>query len=511
MKSYLTRREFIKLAGLFSLGISAPKLLFKPGTENLPTNKENVLIIVFDALSAYHIPLYGYARDTMPNLTRLAEKAIVYHNHYAGGNFTTPGTASLLTGTHPWSHRAFTGGKRVAESVANRNIFEAFGSYYRIAYTHNIYANKFLKQFFADDDHLIPYENLIIEGKDAVSTLFANDEDIASVAWIRALKQEEEGTSYSLFLSQVDAMIQAIKDRKLTKYRENFPWGVPITKRDNHFLLEQAIDHTSNELAEVPQPFLGYFHYFPPHRPYRTRIDFFDMFDGDMYSLPKKPDHVFSEDHSYNQLSHSCKRYDEYILYVDAEFARLYENLESKGILENTWLILTSDHGELFERGVMAHTTPLLHQPIIQIPLLIFEPGRNTRLDIYDNSSAVDIMPTLLHLTNQTIPQWVEGVVLPPYTKTHNDRDIFVIESKKTKADDPITEATTTIIRNNHKLIYYEGYKELENIGDITELYDLSNDPEELNNLYKEYKTLGNDLLNVIKAKLREVNEPFMS
>ena len=39
--------------------------------------------------------------------------------------------------------------------------------------------------------------------------------------------------------------------------------------------------------------------------------------------------------------------YDEYILYVDAEFSRLYEMLEQRGILENTILILTTDHGEI--------------------------------------------------------------------------------------------------------------------------------------------------------------------
>ena len=66
---------------------------------------QNIIIIVFDAFSAYHISLYGYQRETAPNISRLAERAIVYHNHYAGGNYTTPGTASLLTGAQPWPSR----------------------------------------------------------------------------------------------------------------------------------------------------------------------------------------------------------------------------------------------------------------------------------------------------------------------------------------------------------------------------------------------------------------------
>jgi choline-sulfatase len=233
------------------------------------------------------------------------------------------------------------------------------------------------------------------------------------------------------------------------------------------------------------------------------------MFAGDKYALPQKPEHIFSKNKSYSELAEYCKRYDEYLLYVDAEFTRLYERMEREGILENTWLVLTSDHGELFERGVIAHSTPLLHQPIIRIPLLIFEPGRNSRLDIYHQTSAIDIMPTLLHLTNQKIPEWVEGAVLPPFTKNHQDRDIFVLDSRKTKVDSPITEGSTTILRGDHKLIYYEGYKELESTGSFVELYNLKNDPEEMNNIYNEQTKLGKDLLDVIKTKLKEENEPF--
>jgi hypothetical protein len=51
---------------------------------------------------------------------------VVYHNHYAGGNYTTPGTASLLTGTLPWKHRAFQPGGNVDEAYVEKNIFSAF-------------------------------------------------------------------------------------------------------------------------------------------------------------------------------------------------------------------------------------------------------------------------------------------------------------------------------------------------------------------------------------------------
>ncbi|MDH5646998.1 MAG: sulfatase-like hydrolase/transferase, partial [Candidatus Heimdallarchaeota archaeon] len=92
-------------------------------------NKQNILIIVFDTLSAENISLYGYARETMPNLSRIADRATVYHQHYAGGPFTTPGTASLLTGTYPWTHRAFGIQGKVIDKFIDKNIFSLFSDY----------------------------------------------------------------------------------------------------------------------------------------------------------------------------------------------------------------------------------------------------------------------------------------------------------------------------------------------------------------------------------------------
>ncbi|MBK9781637.1 MAG: sulfatase-like hydrolase/transferase [Anaerolineales bacterium] len=95
----------LKLAGLASLGMVIPPSI-NHICNTAQGNKKNVLIIVFDAMSAYNLSLYGYDRETTPNLARLSKRATVFHNHFAGGNFTTPGTASILTGSLPWTHRA---------------------------------------------------------------------------------------------------------------------------------------------------------------------------------------------------------------------------------------------------------------------------------------------------------------------------------------------------------------------------------------------------------------------
>ena len=204
--------------------------------------------------------------------------------------------------------------------------------------------------------------------------------------------------------------------------------------------------------------------------------------------------------------------YDEYLLHVDREFGRLFDHLDSSGLLENTWVILTSDHGEMFERGVQGHSTPLLYDPIIRIPLMIFEPGRKARADVHMPTSAIDVLPTLLHVTGQQSASWTEGVVLPPFSNVTPDpsRSIYVLESKNNKKYAPFTVATTALRKENYKLMYFFGYGELGAEGERVELYDLANDPEELNDLSSSKRETTAELLNEIKQKLAEVNEPYL-
>src|SRR5512143_2493607 len=157
MSSTFNRRDFLKLGGLLPASLSAPAVMKAlSSTSQSAAGSQNVIIVVFDAFSAYNISLYGYSRDTMPNMARLAKKAVVYHNHFAGSNFATSGTASLLTGTLPWTHRALQPTHTVDPSFVNRNIFTAFKDYYRLAYTHNGWAWTLLRQFQQQMDDLIP-------------------------------------------------------------------------------------------------------------------------------------------------------------------------------------------------------------------------------------------------------------------------------------------------------------------------------------------------------------------
>jgi arylsulfatase A-like enzyme len=507
MKHTINRRDFMKLAGLLPLSLATPRFM------QAPQGQKNVIVIIFDAFSAYNISLYGYSRETTPNIAKLAERAIVYNKHYAGGNFTTPGTASLLTGTHPWTHRAFELDSEVAESVASHNIFNIFQNHYRIAYTHNILANTLLKQFRNDIDELIPREQLLLGSYgNFIQTLFSNDEDIATVSWTRNIKLKDTGYAYSLFLSH---FYQPLQDHMVRNVNLQFPRGIPTANFDDGYVLGHAIDSISERLAVIPQPFLGYFHFLPPHSPYRTSLEFYNKFNKDGFEPQDKPLNVFSQKLDRLDLLRKRMEYDEFILYVDNEFGRLYNHLEATGLLENTILVMTSDHGELNERGIAGHATAALYEPLIRVPLLIFEPGRKDRTDINTPTSAVDLLPSLLHLTGQTIPDWIEGNILPPFASTAPDPDqkTYVMNAIKNKQDQPIVSAASiTLVKGRYKLHYYWDYPDLKKNGldELINLFDLEADPEELVDLSISHKQIADELLAELKAKLAEVNKPYL-
>jgi arylsulfatase A-like enzyme len=251
-------------------------------------------------------------------------------------------------------------------------------------------------------------------------------------------------------------------------------------------------------------------HYLPPHDPYFTRNDFIDHFRGDGYHSIEKPEHIFTNNRSYQDQENERRWYDEFILLVDEEFGRMFNQLERDGLLDNTIVIFTSDHGEMFERGITKHYNESLHLPIIQIPLLIFEPGQTTRQDVYSATSNADLMPTLLHLTGQSIPEWVEGEILPPYNPKGEDsqRSVFAIEAKSFEQQyGEINPGSFMIVKDGYKLTYYTGWDQLEDNRPLVELFNIENDPEEMDDLSVSHQDIADDLLKELMDKVNEGNQ----
>ena len=500
------RRDFLKLAGVTTLATSLPTLSLGP-TRAASPDQMNVLILVYDAFSAQHISLYGYERDTTPNINRIAQKATVFHQHYAAGNFTFPGTSSLLTGTYPWTHRGFNPDSGIDPKFKQQNIFQLFDQYYRLSYTHNSVAYNLLQNMQDSMNKLKPRQDLYLDRDFVSDVLFANDEDTATISWWQSIVKKGRKGTYSLFFSH---FYRAYKERILARYADLYPRGLPNIRDDNFFLPEDATDWTLEQVPQLPQPFLGYFHYLPPHDPYLTRADFVDTFLNDGFEPIKKPDHIFSRGRSHHELAYTRRMYDEYCLLADEEFGRIYQQLEQNGILDNTIVVLTSDHGEMFERGIEKHYHETLHQPVIKVPLLIFMPGQTKRQDVYQTTSAVDLMPTLLHLTGQSIPDWAEGQILPPYSNQppNPQRSVYAVEAKDSPKYGQINPASLMIIKDGFKLTYYSGWERQKNKKDpAIELYNIETDPEEMVNLAPEMTELRNELLQEVKEKADQASQ----
>ena len=155
----LSRRDFLRvsagLPGALLLSKAAPRL--RASDPDQANHRPNIVILVLDAMSASNLSLYGYRRKTTPNFERFAERANVYNAHYSAASFTTPGTASLLTGLYPWTHRAINESGLIARHLASQNLFHALGDeYHRLVFAQNVWCYYLFGQFEQDIQEALP-------------------------------------------------------------------------------------------------------------------------------------------------------------------------------------------------------------------------------------------------------------------------------------------------------------------------------------------------------------------
>lgn len=505
----MKRRDFLKISSFASTAFM-PQFIAPP---RLSTDQtlENILILVFDAWSARNVSLFGYPRQTMPNLERLAQQAVVYHNHHTGGPYTTPGTATLLTGLYPWTHRAFNANSLVTPAHEKHSIWAEFPEHYKIGYSHNNFAVSLLRQLgHAGMDQLVPLREMILGSDHIVSGLLANDLDMAAISRVMSLSTSDFANSLllpTLHKKFVDWVQKPYKQA----LADEFPRGLPSTQDQINYILEDGINWLHQSLPQLPQPFLGYFHFLPPHDPYVTRHEFMDTFTDDNYAPLAKPEHLFSDGQSEGKMLRERSHYDEFILYVDAEFKRLHSLLEQSGLLDTTWLVLTSDHGEMFERGVIGHSTEVLPYPLTNIPLLIFPPRQQERVDIFAPTSAVDVLPTLLHVTGQQVPAWCQGLALPPFAPAENlqNRPVFTQHLRRNPPGAKLDHGSFSMIQGDYKLAYYYGWPQQQGKNALVELYNIREDPDELIDLSPAEKDRTGDMLHALQNEIELQDAPF--
>ncbi len=498
------RRDFLKLLTAFPPGYMLSR--FFPGV--LPqgagpaAGKNNVIILVFDAMSAYDLSLYGYHRQTTPNFERFAKRANVYHAHYSTSNFTVPGTSSILTGLYPWVHRALHLSGLVARDRVEENIFKAMGpDYHRLAFSQNIMATNLLNQFRRDIDRLLP-SSAFSEISLVTSELFKNDPVTA---------HEVQDNLLFDFVDPPASLLFGVPQRvyyEWLKKTGHVPAAIPEPRNyPMVFKIARVVDGAMNTLDKLAEPYFSYLHFFPPHDPYRARKEFLGIFNDGWQPAPK-PQHILSEGETPETLERERTKYDQFIANVDFEFGRILDHLEQNGVLDRSYLVVTSDHGELLERGVKGHLTPLLYEPLVRVPLLISSPGQSAGADFYSPTESVDLLPSLLQATGREIPKWAEGSLLPGFGGQESpDREIGMLEAKSSSAFGELSKVTFALRKGQYKIIMYHGIPAYGG-QDAFELYDLENDPEELNDLFEKEPQLAQELKNAVVQKFNEIKKP---
>lgn len=508
--SELNRRDFLKLMAAISGSLMMPSsgLNFNRGFTS-QGRKPNVLLLLFDAMSARHLSIYGYARKTTPHLERLAETSVVFHSHTSAGNFTTPGTASMLMGMYPWQHRAINAGGLIRRDLLGSNIFRLLGNeYYRVAYSQNYLVDVFLRQFQGDIDWHVPPARFNYRSLQLLPSWYLGRDSVISYYALDNFAFDGTNIPAAAFLGYVDVLFRRL-GAKNDSVAADYPYGLP----DNHYaqyLNSVVYDGIAGIIQQVVAhnlPFFAYFHLFSPHAPYAPRREFMDSL-GELETV-YKPRHSLASNHlPKKELDRIRKQYDEYIADVDAEIGRLVDALENAGLLRDTVLILTADHGELFERGEYGHQTRLLFDPVIHIPLLIKLPGQQSRFDVYSPTSNIDLLPTLLHLAGQPIPSGVEGEILPLLGGSENPkRSVFSMDAKENSAFAPLRIATLSLTRGKHKLIYYMGYPKH---ADKFELYHLGDDLEEKKDLIHKDAATAASMKEELLERLGWINRSFI-
>ena len=509
----ITRRDFLKIAGSYFAGSLVSNNFFSltDGKNDPP----NIIIILCDALSARHLSLYGYPRSTTPYIDSFADRSTVYHQHYSGGNFTTTGTASLLTGMFGWKHRAINQGGLVLPEFTSISPYSLLGAdYYKFAFSQNPWSDRLVGQNYQDVDNFLPVTAYSLREENLITSIFKNDHTIASIAvddFLLPLQGDTAaGSSIVGSYYKKKAFDSFLKEKNNSA---RYPNGIPEILIGGYvapYLNEDVYNGVYLELSQLEirkSPYFAFFHLFSPHFPYNPRREYLKLFRDD-YAPPTKPVHPLSPKFHDEFLLSRRTAYDRQIAQIDEEFGRLIAKLDKTGVLANSYLIFTSDHGELFERGFAGHGFHFMYESVLQVPLLIHAPGQATRSDIFSPTSNADLLPTLLSITGKEIPSDVDGVVLPSFGGTENpDRPIFSVYAVDNSAFGPMKKAVIAMRKGPYKLIAYLGY---ENFDQVFELYNLAVDPEELLDLSTKELGIFSKLKQEFYFNLENANKPFI-
>ncbi len=457
----LVRRSLLPLLGVVAMAAASmagygkfrePYLL-----SQLPAAAKgapNLLLIILDTVRAANLSLYGYQRETTPNLSRLAARGTRFDQAMSPAPWTLPSHASILTGR--WPHE-----------LSADWVVPLDATYPTLA------------------------EHLASRGY-ATGGFVAN---VGYGSWEFGLDRGfSRYVDFPLTLATITASssIGRQLDRNL-RVRN-------LLRTDQHLVRVNA-PHVSGDFLEWidgrgSRPFFAMLNFYDAHGPYLPPAPFDRKFDSAGRQANLSPLHRYLARPRRTPLppevvAAEIAQYDGAIAYLDQELGTLFAALDARGLMQNTIIVVTADHGEEFgEHGIYDHGNTL-YRPSVHVPLVLVAPGQSPGV-VTSPVSLRDIPHTLARLaTGSGMPfpgrplnQAAGDSVSPPVLAE-------VRQGLRTPAWHPVTLGDMhSVIRDSLRLI--------RNGDGSEEIYRVYRDGWETSNLAADSATLAAGLRGLL-------------
>ena len=435
-----------------------------------PADSPNVIFIVLDTVRADHLSLYGYRRSTTPNLERLARRGIRFDAARAAAPWTLASHATFFTGH--WPHEL-----DVKWLTPLRRNFPMLAEYLGLQgyATAGFVANVLYCSYDAGLDRgFTHYEDYVLEKLNPLRTSVLVEEALRTF-FIVAARHETGPVLYV---------------RELVRR-----WFSFAIRRNARSISRGFLDWLDRR-SEPGRPFFVFLNYLDAHTPYelpagaqhrfgrrpQTRDELRLIYEEwpyiDKLALPRH----------YVTLAGDC--YDNCLADLDEQLGHLFDDLERRGVMDRTWVVITSDHGEglgehdLFEHGESLYSTE------IHVPLLLLAPSgsRQARV-VSDAVSLRDLPATVLELVGRHSGSPFPGRSLSSLwrdgstDRTGETADGVVFSELPVPTPSDPSHGRSPARRGPLVSLAEGEFVYIRNDGDGTEeLYNVRDDPRELTN-----------------------------
>jgi len=460
-----------------------------PTSEPANSDRPNVLLICtdqqrFDALAAA-----GNQEISTPNLDRLAARGAMFENCYVQSTVCAPSRASLMTGQYVHNHGLYANGVGMPENA--RLLPEAVE---QAGYDCGLVGKWHLDACFGPRTEAQPKGMRVWRWSHAP---YWGSSENAYHRWLSAAHPD-------LFEQLEQRRIGGIRTAGVAS--DTFD-TLPTEAHYSRWVGNETISFlTSDRLTDRPFFFIANF--FDPHHSFGAPKEYVDRYRASELSRPNttidelasKPpvmteaSHESYAGHAPGYTSYSAAElqdvkanYYAMVSLVDDEVGRILAALESEGLIDNTVVIFTSDHGEMLGDHQLMLKGPFLYDCAIKVPLIISWPGHVPEGQrVHDLVQWIDLTATVTELTGADLPRCQGSSLLALFDGSeapveHRGWALSEYRDSGHPLDPPVH--VTMVRKDNFKIMVHHGPPST-NRQRTGELYDLSTDPEELTNLW---------------------------